>query len=97
MPSDEGWESALQLGAAVAEALGATAFAGDDGPQRAALVVGKRSRKSPAAACRRRSARSARAHARAPPPRADCLASEGVVAMPSQAPLGLNLKARSQR
>ena len=49
MPSDEAWESALQLGAAVAEALGSAVFAGDDGPQRAALVVGKRSLTSPAA------------------------------------------------
>jgi hypothetical protein len=89
MSVDEGWLSAAQLGAAVAEALGGAAFAGEDGQQRATLVAGARTRSAAAS-----ETRAPNAHA--VPQRADCLASEGVVAMPSQAPLGLNLKARLQ-
>ena len=93
MSCDDGWLSATQLGAAVAEVLGAAAFAGEDGPLRAALVAGTHlaSRALPHVAVPTSSrVRNALTPRRA----ADCLASEGVAAMPSQAPLGLNLKAR---
>ncbi len=89
---DDTWATVLDVSAAVVNALprDALTVAEDELLRRAALVAG-------ASACalhalHARSAHPARCAACRTP---DCLASEGVVAMPTQAHVGLNLKARS--
>jgi hypothetical protein len=89
---DDTWATVLDISAAVVNALprDAHTVAQDELLRRAALVAG-------ASACALPALRARRAHpARCAACRApDCLASEGVVAMPTQAHVGLNLKARS--